>query len=477
MVEMIALAQQQDLRNLQELGFVQLQPLFQHPLERHYRGILPKGDFRLVIIRRATGERELRGLRKTIQSQEKAGKVALLQLLAYREFPSTEEIVDSCLVFSSIRCSVLEVLGKEAERRLFEGDFLEFQVDRLVSVLANMQEADLAHRNLTLSSLYVTNTGLKLGEMGTPAKEVMEMRTGSREMYLSPMKRIMEQSGQWLLPNPFKSDVWSLGVCILAMMLQRLPRLGRLETLGNDVKEELSLARGSERVKKIVGKMLELEERLRPDFVALEKELALDRRPFLQSAPSAPPSQSDIDRLSVTIPRKPQRQPSPPPRPVDSAPRREDVRCMFCSTLNIIEPTDLTTFERPVRLFCNLESHVFCSRHCFSLYAQACTNEWKSHLSILKCKHCRTPIDPELTMEALGGPNQYEKLRHQPLVVKCSYCRDQPGTVEMACSHKYCRNCLQMMNEFKTDSVDCSICHYQFPKKEIAKHVKSWWPF
>jgi len=477
MVEMTGLAQQQDLRNMQELGFVQFHPLFQHPLERHYRGVLPKGDFRLVIFRRATGERELRGLRKTVQSQEKAGKVAFLQLVDYREFQSAEENVDLCLVFSSIRSSVLELLDKEAGRKLLEVDFVEFQVDRLISVLATMQQADLAHRNLTLSSLYVTNTGLKLGEMGASDKEVMEMRTGSREIYLSPMKRIMEQSGQWMLPNPFKSDVWAFGVCILAMMLLRLPRLRRLESIGADVQEELGRARGSERVKRIVGKMLEPEERLRPDFVALEKELALDRRVFLPPAPSAPVSQSDIDRLSVTIPRKPARQPSPPPRPADLMPQSEEVRCMFCSTQSIVEPTDLSIFERPVRLYCNLESHVFCSRQCFSLYAQACTNEWRSHLSTLKCKHCRTPIDQELTMEALGGPEQYEKLRNQPLVTPCSYCRNQHGTVVMACNHKYCQDCLRMMNEFKTDSVDCSICHYKFSKKEIAKQVKSWWFF
>jgi serine/threonine protein kinase len=479
MVEMTALVSPQDLLNVQALGFTQLQPLFQHPLERHYRGILSRGDYRLVIFRRATDERELRALRKTIQSQERAGKVALLQLMGHYEFQSTTEYVDVCMVFSSIRSSVAELLRTKAtENQPFEPNFLEFQVDRLVSVLAAMQQTDLAHRNLTLSSLYVTNTGLKLGEMGAPAKEVMEQLTGCRDLYLSPLKRTMERSGQWLIPNPFKSDVWSLGVSILAMMLLRLPRLENLETLREDVRAELSRAKGPERIKRIVGKMLEYEERTRLDFVGLERDLAKDRRPFQPLEPSSAPSQSDIDRLSVTIPRKPVRQSSPPSHHKETIPPpNEEVRCMFCSTLNIIEPTDPSSFERPVRLFCNLESHVFCSRRCFSLYAQACTNDWKNSLSNIKCKHCSTPIDSELTIEAIGGTAQYEKLRIQPLAVTCCYCRTQPGSIEMPCGHKYCNACLRMMNECKTETVECSVCHYEFSKKDIAKHVKSWWLF
>ena len=471
MVEMTTVPSTSDAEVAREMGFDQLQALFHHPLERHYRGKSHKGDFRLIIFRRTTNEKEFLIQRKNIESHNRAGQVGILQLGSYKELTYAGNIVDFYLEFTSFRVNLLDEINARArENRPFEGKFVELQVNRVVAVLASMQQAGIAHRNVSLGSVYVTNTGLKLGEIGAPVKEVVVGRNGNREVYLSPMRRQMEQAGQWLIPNPFKGDVWALGVCVLAMLLLRLPRLGCLETLKKDIDVEIDAVSGQEKLKNIVRKMLAFEESSRPDFISLETQISLERSPFPYQPCPTPLTQSDINRLSITLPRTREVQAPPPPT--------EEPRCMFCSTLGISEPKDSTSFERPVRLYCNPENHVFCSRKCFFQYAQTVTSSWVKPLSTLKCKLCRLEIDSDLAIEALGGQLEYEKLWQKPAQTKCCYCKTEAGTVEMPCSHRYCTGCLRMMQDIDTPTVPCNVCQLPFTKKEISKNVKSgWWPF
>ena len=470
-----------------EFGVTQLDPIFEFSSERHYKGTLLNGQTRFVLFRKYADEADLNRARQSAKDQERAGYLAIIQLYGWKEFSNEDRSTDICLVMSSYRANILDDATQRAKlNKPYDEWFLVSQLFKLVAVLAELQQNNIVHRNLSPLSVYMTNTGIKLGELGQMAKKAAEIRLNSERFYLSPIKRQMEKSSKWLVPNPYKSDMFSLGVCVLTMVLLRKPNFDDLAVLSTNIGAELARCRASDQLKEILKTMLTYDEKARPDFVQLEAAFAHIREDIKRTAPppAAPEemSQSDIDRLSVTIhSKRGQAEEKKSGAAVKSTATNpdirgtfaSDVRCMFCSTCNIQEPTSVGSFERPVRLYCDPEHHVFCSRKCFSKFAQLATTQWKNSLQVLKCRDCQAFIDPFLSIEALGGPAQYGQLKQNPLQIECVYCRTANGTETMACRHVYCMGCLEMLLSLEGEFIPCKECDAPLEKKEIKKKMPS----
>jgi len=156
----------------------------------------------------------------------------------------------------------------------------------MISAFSHMQSKKIAHSDIKPQNMVITpNFEIKVIDFGISLQGYMDFFTetstfkvGGTVPYFSPlqldayMKFIKgDNSEAHVRHNPFKSDVYSLGLTFHHMASLEMPKgLNDFsENLQKKVNQTIEQLKYSDRVKKLLYLMLQVEERLRPDFKQL----------------------------------------------------------------------------------------------------------------------------------------------------------------------------------------------------------------
>ena len=161
--------------------------------------------------------------------------------------------------------------------------YLKQMLVQLVSAYAFLQEKTISHRDIKPANILLDEKGNpKICDFGC-AKEGFDGVTDATflgaAMYFSPLLRNAVISGvkryERVTHNPFKSDVYALGMTLLqASCLQYPSKLMSSHKLQENINEELQkLTQYSEEWKSMIKLMLTIEEEPRLDFVQLRRTI------------------------------------------------------------------------------------------------------------------------------------------------------------------------------------------------------------
>ena len=166
-----------------------------------------------------------------------------------------------------------------------EAQLMEILV-KLVQALSYAQQMGISHRDIKPQNIFVSSdeTMVKVGDFGSVCSETTDgfgqraTLTGS-PLFLSPQLKnsyiTMSQNrpGQ-VSYNPYKSDVYSLGVTFIYMALLDSPTgLTDLENIHQNTEILLRRLDGYSTLQWFLREMLVIEEESRVDFVTLEQQM------------------------------------------------------------------------------------------------------------------------------------------------------------------------------------------------------------
>ena len=186
-----------------------------------------------------------------------------------------------------------EIKQRSSIKKYYTEKELIIILKKLVKTFSRLQKANVSHRDIKPQNILVcdgnNNLNLKIADFGE-AKRIINKNENNTikqtirgtELYMSPIlfnslrnKMIYKYTKH----NTFKSDVFSLGYCILlasSLSYKLLCEIRELKTM-NEIENmvEIYINKGicfySEKYWNIIFNMLELEEKNRPDFIELEK--------------------------------------------------------------------------------------------------------------------------------------------------------------------------------------------------------------
>ena len=179
---------------------------------------------------------------------------------------------------------------KEINQRLIKNNFYSEKeliniLFQLVRALNYLQKNNISHRDIKAQNVLVFNNNIyKIADFGeakkfnSASRDILNTLRGT-ELYMSPIlfyglqKRIFD-----LKHNSYKSDVFSLGMCILFAATLKIKVLCKIREFNNDKKIMVFLNKMlndkySEKFVNLVGLMLKINENDRVDFIELEKIL------------------------------------------------------------------------------------------------------------------------------------------------------------------------------------------------------------
>lgn len=151
----------------------------------------------------------------------------------------------------------------------------------LISAFAHMQRREFAHRNVNPDSLFITIHGVKIGNFraskASPAVKNLLSLQGER-FYQSPvLTDAFMRKHSTALHNPYKSDVYSLGLTLLTIAKLKLPqKIPLTGHIPEAISEEIQECQYSQQFKDFLYELLIVEEGKRGDFVDFEKWLGMN---------------------------------------------------------------------------------------------------------------------------------------------------------------------------------------------------------
>ena len=190
------------------------------------------------------------------------------------------------------KCSVLMELAQtdweveikyRSKHQLFytESELMNI-IKQLVQCYALLQKCNITHRDVKPQNILIINDLYKICDFGeamiTHGKNgfIHQPIRGS-ELYMSPILfDALNSHKRDIIHNTYKSDVFSLGMCIFFaatltfQSLYDIREIKNMEVNGNILGNYL-YPHYSEDIVDILFKMLQLEEKKRPDFIQLER--------------------------------------------------------------------------------------------------------------------------------------------------------------------------------------------------------------
>ena len=143
----------------------------------------------------------------------------------------------------------------------------------------------MAHRDIKPQNILIfPNNVYKIADLG----EAKSMRSNriqmatlrGSELFMSPLLyNGLKFSKQNIRHNPFKSDMFSLGLCFLYALcltirvLENIREMNSMKNIKNAIYRYLDKNRYSDKLIKVILRMIDLDENIRYDFDELEKEL------------------------------------------------------------------------------------------------------------------------------------------------------------------------------------------------------------
>ena len=176
-------------------------------------------------------------------------------------------------------------IKKHIEKKLFyKEEELIHILKQLINVLSFLQKQNISHRDIKPQNILVFKNNIyKVADFGE-AKQIENMTINlacnslrGTELYMSPLLFNGLRTGQVdIRHNVFKSDVYSLGLCILfsaSLEMMSLYDIRKYVEM-NDIKKYLNKTfkdKYSGKFIDLLSMLLEIHENKRPDFIDLEK--------------------------------------------------------------------------------------------------------------------------------------------------------------------------------------------------------------
>jgi serine/threonine protein kinase len=171
------------------------------------------------------------------------------------------------------------------EKRLYytESELIQI-MKQIINVLSFLQKQNISHRDIKPQNILVFKNNIyKVADFGE-AKQIENMTINlacnslrGTELYMSPLLFNGLRTGQVdIRHNVFRSDVYSLGLCILfagSLEMMSLYDIRKYVEM-DDVKNYLDKMFNDKYSKKFIdllSSLLEIHESKRPDFIDLEK--------------------------------------------------------------------------------------------------------------------------------------------------------------------------------------------------------------
>ena len=157
-------------------------------------------------------------------------------------------------------------------------------ISQLVKSLTIMQKNNVTHRDIKPHNILLFKENYKLCDFGE-AKIISGngqsfLPIGGSELYMSPILfEALNSHKRDIIHNTYKSDVFSLGMCILLAagfsrkLLCEIRELKDMNTISNIIHKVL-INKYSKKLINLIIKMLQIEENLRFDFIELEKYIS-----------------------------------------------------------------------------------------------------------------------------------------------------------------------------------------------------------
>ena len=172
---------------------------------------------------------------------------------------------------------------KENKQYYTEGELFEI-LKQLIKTFALLQKKNITHRDIKPQNVLVVNNIYKVCDFGeakvTDGKDIIHQTIKGTELYMSPILfRALNKRQTHIVHNTYKSDVFSLGMCLFLaatltfQSLYDIRELKDMELIKNILVKYL-IAKYSYDFVHILIKMLEIKEELRPDFIELEQILS-----------------------------------------------------------------------------------------------------------------------------------------------------------------------------------------------------------
>ena len=187
-----------------------------------------------------------------------------------------------------------EIKQRSSIKKYYTEKELIIILKKLVKTFSRLQKANVSHRDIKPQNILICNgeneLNLKIADFGE-AKKIINKNEGNNtikqtirgtELYMSPIlfnslrnKMIYKYTKH----NTYKSDVFSLGYCLLlasSLSYRLLCEIRELKTM-NEIKNIIGIYinKGisfySKKYWDIILNMIELDEKNRPDFIELDK--------------------------------------------------------------------------------------------------------------------------------------------------------------------------------------------------------------
>ena len=181
-----------------------------------------------------------------------------------------------------------EIFNREKTKRYYTEEELIIILKNLIYTFAELQRNNISHRDIKPQNILLCkDNSLKIADFGE-AKEArnrnnidtIRQTIRGTELYMSPILfdslKTKKRKGKYILHNSYKSDVFSLGFCILLAATLKVDSLYVIREikdmiiLSNEIHKFLK-KRYSENLINVIISMLEIEEKNRFDFIELEK--------------------------------------------------------------------------------------------------------------------------------------------------------------------------------------------------------------
>ena len=153
---------------------------------------------------------------------------------------------------------------------------------QLISTMALLQKNHITHRDIKPQNILIVNNTYKIGDFGeakiTEGNSIIKQSIKGTELYMSPILfTALGKRQSIIIHNTFKSDVFSLGMCLFLAATLTFTSLYDIREIKDSkvikkILEKYLIVKYSYNFVNILVKMLEVDENLRPDFIELEND-------------------------------------------------------------------------------------------------------------------------------------------------------------------------------------------------------------